>query len=144
MKPIDLSNTAVPGCLAATDGEAWETLKTRCKITWVAAAAAEEAAGRAWEALGRAAALPGPWREREEAYTLAQRALLVAMGESCRADHEAEKMLVEVEKALGNDPAELSAFMETLEELPEMADLIDELGRHRGWLDVSVDYYTAD
>ena len=67
MKPIDLSNTAVPGCLAATDGEAWETLKTRCKITWVAAAAAEEAAGRAWEALGRAAALPGPWREREEA-----------------------------------------------------------------------------
>ena len=58
MKPIDLSNTAVPGCLAATDGEAWETLKTRCKITWVAAAAAEEAAGRAWEALERAAALP--------------------------------------------------------------------------------------
>ena len=75
---------------------------------------------------------------------MAQRALLVAMGESCRADHEAEKMLVEVEKALGNDPAELSAFMETLEELPEMADLTDELGRHRGWLDVSVDYYTAD
>ena len=50
------------------------------------------------------------------------------------SDHGVEKMLAQVEKALGDEPAEAEAFVQACEELPEMGELTDELGGHVGWV----------
>ena len=67
-----------------------------------------------------------------------------AMGESAKADYRAERALQQVEDALGGDVMETEAFIQTLDELPEMGELTDELGRHESWVSVAVDYYAAD
>jgi hypothetical protein len=79
----------------------------------------------------------GPtWAALKATYRAADAAAYAAEmtgGDVEQADHEAEMILREIDKAFGGDPMETDSFMLTCCENPPVVELVDEQGRHVGW-----------